>query len=323
MRCDRFVFVSQYQGVNKNKDEPRTPKVMNSDTRYTCQVSQTSTSPQDSSDTDASKTAFAQTCRALVEKVGEGDFEAVRRGILDLPDAEKREQHQELWILYRQTLQSARAHNIEDITLLVKDLLQLEHFPKPQEILYRLSEWPVLSQCMRNEHTLNLIPLLHTHGWSYQHDRNYDNHVSDMGRDLARGAWPYPDLICPDLFLNDHACDNFSAQLFLHLFFNPERLDWDRHIRRVLQLPHTERLSEGLEEGLALGPWRSEEDFSPFVEAITLLVQMRLVDTAKVIQMANTQATGLPFIRWLGEIGGRIMDEQTQHTQTGIGRPRL
>jgi hypothetical protein len=31
MRCDRFVFVSQYQGVSKNKDEQGTPKVMNSD----------------------------------------------------------------------------------------------------------------------------------------------------------------------------------------------------------------------------------------------------------------------------------------------------
>lgn len=270
--------------------------------------------------------ALDKACDALLESIDEGNWGAVRIEMSNLPIASKEDSYQPLWIVYRQILQSARADNIHEITLLVRDLLCMDHFPKPQEILNGRTEFPALAECMRNQHTIFLIPLLYEHGWQcVPGSRHYQEDTFSLGKDLARGEWPYPDLICPNLFLSDSACDSFTSQFFLNLFFNNGRIDWGRHTVRLLELPHVERLGEGLEEALAMGPWRSElkEDLGRSTQTLELLVQHRLIDPARVAKQANRKATGTDFIHWLTEIGAQALRAGTHLQQANVNRHRL
>lgn len=273
------------------------------------------------------RSALETACVPLIEAIGKGNFKQARERLSSLPMDDKQECHQNLWLVYREAVGKANAKNIHEVRALIEDLLNLEHFPKQGEKISRISEWPVLSQTFISSHALTLVPLLHSYGWHYSKDRNFDNNATSLGKCLGMGSpWPYPELICPDLLLHEGARESFAAHFLLNLIMRPDKDDWLGHTQRLLALNHIELTKEALEEALAFGPWKAEpfnEGMPVAEEVIALLMDRGLIEAARVLALADEEATGADFKAWLSNISAEALKRDTSPNSSELARPRF
>ena len=107
---------------------------------------------------------------------------------------------------------------------------------------------------------LECIPYLHAAGFKL--DLENDEMEESMGRMIGRGIWPHPDLIHPNLFSKNIACEAFCERLFMSIFTEDKTEQHIQMIQRVAKLGHADNIALHFERtigDMAGNPtWRSD-----------------------------------------------------------------